>query len=504
MQLANQIRPKEQKDIQQAQLFLSQNDATSAKGVLLKYSGKNKSSENTRFLLSMSHAVLGEFKHALAPAVSLVKNNANNIEYLKLLGGIYHGLQQYDMAIKSFNRALKINNRDFQTLSNIASSYKEVHKYDEAEEHYKQSLAVQPNQPDALTNYGLLKQQNAKLDEAITLHKKALQLMPEHPGAEYNLAYALNEKGANDESLQTYMKVIEKTPYHVRALCDIAHIYGKLKQPENSLPYLERAAQVAPEDEHVHLNLGISHRMMKNLDLAENSLNRVLQINPDNQTAKYFLAIISGDNSLSSSPDEYVQKLFDGYAETFDEQLINQLQYKTPELIGDMVNKHTDLSKKYNILDLGCGTGLAGIYLESISEHMVGIDLSEKMLKKAAEKNIYDELITTGIDQYYESHDFKPHIVVSADVFVYIGDIASIFHATEKSLQDNGIFVFSTEDTEDAEKFILKDSGRFGHNEKYIRALAEETGLKLIDNQKIIIRYELGEPIHGQVYLLQK
>jgi len=289
-----QIKPKEQKVIQQAQQFLSQNNADAAKEVLTKYTRKNKPGEYAKYYLSLSHAVLGEFNAALPPAANLVKAHADNIEYLKLLGGIYHGLRRYDEAIATFKRALNINNRDFQTLSNIANSLKETHQYDDAESYYKQSLAIQSGQPDALTNYGLLMQAIAKLDEAIDLHKKALQLAPDHNIALYNLAYALNEKGENEASLQVYSKVIEVAPYHIRALCDIAHVLGKLKQPEKALPFLQRALGAAPNDEHVHLNFGIIYKMMDNLELAEASFNEVIRINPENHTAKYYLAIMKG------------------------------------------------------------------------------------------------------------------------------------------------------------------------------------------------------------------
>ena len=502
--MTSQIKPKEQKILQKTQALISSNDAVAAKETLLTYLQKNKPSQYTRYYLGLSYAILGEFDEALKFATSIVKKYADNLEYLKLLGGTYHGLQQYDRAIDTFNRALKIDNNDIQTLSNIASAYKETHHFAEAETYYKKSLAIQENQPDALTNYGLLMQSNAQLDDAILLHKKAIQLAPNHHTALYNLAYALNEKGDSETSLQVYNKVLESAPNHIRALCDVAHILGKLKQHEQALPFLQQALQIAPNDEHIHLNFGNTYRMLERFDQAETSFNEVIKINPNNLNAKYYLAIMKGDNSVTSSPDDYVQQLFDGYAETFDEQLIDQLQYKTPELIGDMVKKHTDESSKYKILDLGCGTGLAGIYLQSISETMIGVDLSEKMIKKAQLRNIYDDLVVSGISQYFETHDYQTDIIVSADVFVYIGDIADIFNSASKSLQTNGIFVFSTEDTQEAEQFLLRDSGRFAHNENYIRNLASKNGLNLIDNEKTIIRYESNEPIHGQVYLLRK
>lgn len=500
----NPINPKELKVLQQAHTLLSQNNAASANEILLNYNKPNKVSHHFWHLLSLSHAILGESKEALKPALLIVKDQPNNIEYLKLLGGIYHDLRDYEQAILIFNRALKINDRDYQTISNLANSLKETRQYEEAEKNYQLSLALQPNQPDALTNYGLLKQVNAKLDEAISLHRKSIQLAPNNVTALYNLAFALTEKGEHDAALQTYSKVIQFMPNHVRALCDIAHIYLKSNQAERTLPYLQHAVLIAPNDEQAHLNYGAAHNMMGNYDLAEASFNEALRVNPDNQTAQYYLAILRGDNSIASSPDKYVQELFDGYAETFDAQLIGKLHYKTPELIGNMVKKHIDTLKQYNILDLGCGTGLAGIHLEDISEHMIGIDLSSKMLKKAEARNIYDELVVSGIEQYFETHNFQPDIVVSADVFVYIGDISAIFDKVSKSLSPNGLFAFSTEDTKDAESFTLKSSGRYAHNENHIRSLADKNHFVFLDNQKTIIRYEANEPIHGQVYLLKK
>jgi len=458
--LTTKIKPKEQKIIQQAQLLISQNNTETAKDILLKYTKKNKASLNTTYLLSLSHAVLGELNEALGPATILARKDANNIEYLKLLGGIYHGLKKYDQAIDIFHRVLKLNNQDFQTLSNLASSLKETHQYEDAESYFQQSLAIQANQPDALTNYGLLMQANAKLDEAIQLHKKALQFAPDHGSALYNLAYSLNEKGDKEASSLVYTDVLKKMPDHIRALCDASQIYGALKQPEQALELLTHAKSISPEDEHVHINLGVTYKVMDMLDEAEASFNEANRLNPGNHTAKYYLAIMKGDNSIASSPEQYVQELFDGYAETFDGQLVEQLKYEIPELISNIVSTHTDKDKKYKILDLGCGTGLAGLYLQNISDYMVGVDLSEKMLKKAGERNIYDEFIVASIDQYFVTSTFKPNIIVAADVFVYIGDLSSIFTAVENIAQPGSIFVFSTEDNPECNNFELRDSGR--------------------------------------------
>jgi len=502
--LSKQIKPKEQKLIQQAQTLLSQNSVAAAKEALLDYSRKNKTSSNTKYLLSICHAISGEPELAQPLASLLVKEQPKNIEFIKLLGSVNHDLKNYTQAGELFKKALKLNPNDVQALSNLAGALKELQENEEAESCFIKTLELQPNQPDALTNYGLLKQSAALVDEAIELHRKALQYSPEHVAALYNLAFALNEKGGYDASLKFYQKVLQVSPNHVRALCDISYVYGKLKQPELSLPHLERARLISPGDPHVHFITGITHKALGDIEKATSCLEETVRLEPDNQSAKYHLAILTGDKSMTSSPDKYVEDLFDNYAETFDDHLTSKLQYKTPELIANMLKKHINTDDKYKILDLGCGTGLAGTHFQEISEHMVGIDLSSKMLKKAEQRNIYNELIATGIEPYFDSHDFRPDIVISADVFVYIGDIAKIFEQVSSALENDGVFVFSTEDADGDDDFVLRESGRFAHHENYIKGLAKANQLTLLDCEQTIIRYDANKPIHGQVYLFKK
>ena len=468
------------------------------------YALKNKLSEHTAYYLNLSRAVLGEMNEALTPTKKLVKKYPHNIEYLKLLGSIQHTLHQYEQAITTFKRALKINDADVQTLSNIASAYKENKRLDKAETFFKKSLSIQPNQANTLTNYGLLLQTNGRPDDAIKMHQKAIQLEPENYTTLYNLAYALNDSRKHDESLQIYLKIINAYPNHVKALCDIANVFGQLQQYEQALPYLQHAMNIEPDDIEVHLNFGHIHRLMKNTEMAVASYNEVLRIDHNHQSAKYFIAMMKGDDSITKSPYDYVQTVFDTYADNFDDHLTSKLQYKTPELIAEMVKKLYGTAGKYKILDLGCGTGLACHHLQGLSEYMVGVDLSPKMIKKAEERKIYDQLVVSGIDEYFDKYDYDPNIVISADVFVYIGDISNIFSAVSKSMQSNGIFIFSIESTDTDDSFMLKESGRFGHNDKYIQTLADKNNFRIVEALNTVLRTEAGKPINGQIFLLKK
>src|SRR5206468_2993230 len=51
----------------------------------------------------------------------------------------------------------------------------------------------------------------------------------------------------------------------------------------------------------------------------------------------------------------------------------------------------------WDILDIGCGTGLCGALFHSRARALVGVDLSANMIAIARQRNIYTQLITGGL-----------------------------------------------------------------------------------------------------------
>lgn len=105
-----------------------------------------------------------------------------------------------------------------------------------------------------------------------------------------------------------------------------------------------------------------------------------------------------------------------------------------------------DLSGK-SVLDLGCGYGWHCKYAaECGAKRVLGIDLSEKMINAAKEKNT-DPKITyrvCGVEDYdypANSHD----CVISNLVLHYIADIGAIFRKVYLTLKTNGVFLLNME-----------------------------------------------------------
>ena len=80
---------------------------------------------------------------------------------------------------------------------------------------------------------------------------------------------------------------------------------------------------------------------------------------------------------IDRAPSDYVEALFDRFADRFDQQLVDNLGYDAPALLADRVAAHGQRFAR--VLDLGCGTGLAGPHLRRFQGRITGVDLSGGM-----------------------------------------------------------------------------------------------------------------------------
>ena len=209
---------------------------------------------------------------------------------------------------------------------------------------------------------------------------------------------------------------------------------------------------------------------------------------------------MSGETT-NVAPREYVEKLFDDYAAGFEVSLIEKLEYDIPKILYKLISKRNSDSSLGSLLDLGCGTGLFGLEIRGLCDHLVGIDLSNSMIKQAKLKRVYDKLEHIEIIEYLSFKELDFDYFVSADVFVYIGNLADVFRLVKSRNKRNGKLIFSTEHTE-KDGFHLQKTGRYSHSKSYIEMLCEEFNYTLSYFSKSNLRKEQGKFIEGGLYLL--
>src|SRR5262249_47439851 len=147
-------------------------------------------------------------------------------------------------------------------------------------------------------------------------------------------------------------------------------------------------------------------------------------------------------------------------------------------------------------------TGLCGLAFHDLARTLTGVDLSVRMLEKAQARQIYDKFILGDLCDALKAAPTSFDLILAADVFIYVGDLAAVFSAARSALRTGGRFVLAVE-TYDGDGFVLRPSRRFAHSAAYIRALASSSGFVELALQYGVLRTEQGRSIGGAVYVLR-
>jgi predicted TPR repeat methyltransferase len=220
----------------------------------------------------------------------------------------------------------------------------------------------------------------------------------------------------------------------------------------------------------------------------------------DYHGARLHLARLGAAEGTPAMTATYVRRLFDQHAPEFEDSLLSRLDYRGPAILLDALKAVTGGRLKFGtVLDLGCGTGLAGVAIRSFCDWLVGIDLSPAMIEQARSKGIYDRLIAAELMDYLASEaGAQNNLVLAADVFVYCGDLAPIAAAAARVTAPGGLFAFTVE-SHQGEGILLQPTLRYAHNAAHVRAAVEAAGMQLCHFAEVSTRTEKGEWVPGLV-----
>jgi predicted TPR repeat methyltransferase len=345
---------------------------------------------------------------------------------------------------------------------------------------------------------------SGELETSISFYEKAISIKPEYVDAHYNLGSVNHKLGRLDSAVTSYKKVVAINPdyavTHSNKILSVIYFFSKGLIPD-AIDVLEELIKGSPNDALLFNMTGGCYASQGKTDLAIKFYEKALDLKPDYAIPQHMLNSLQG-NTSKSPPKEYVKNLFDDYADRFDKSLLNQLQYKLPLLIKEIILKIDPARTKFDkVIDLGCGTGLSGVDLQGISNNLTGIDISENMISKANELGVYDSLIAGDIVEKLDLIKEKYDLFIALDVFIYIGEITSMLNAVKKCANKNSFFIFSIE-THKGEGYSLLKSSRYAHSESYILEVASN-GFELVDSQNVKLRKEGNKWIDGKIYILK-
>ena len=141
-----------------------------------------------------------------------------------------------------------------------------------------------------------------------------------------------------------------------------------------------------------------------------------------------------------------IKEQYDDLAKKYDDVLI-AVEYPDPKKCADLIES-LGIAKDAAIFDMGCGTGLVGVYLaEKGYSNIDGVDASPGMLEIAKEKkayNILEELFLGNSDTFPDKFKDKYQAITCTGVILEGHCGKEIFDEMLMSLNTGGYAVFST------------------------------------------------------------
>jgi predicted TPR repeat methyltransferase len=465
---------------------------------------------------------------------------------LHLLGVIERQQGDARRAVELIEAALQIDPNQARAHCNLGAALQDLGQPEAALASYDSALRLDPQYALAWDNRGNTLRRLGRLQEALDAYERALLLKAAYPEAWCHRAILLQDLGRYADAAASAERALAARPGYVDALLALGNACQALERQldavaayDQALALAERAdvwcargaalkksgqliAALASYDQALRLRpdyaLAAHYRAnvlraLGRIEEARTAYHRALALGFDTVEIRFALAALGEGEVPAAAPAAYVKELFDQYAGHFDRHLVEVLGYRTPMLLGELLGRYgisasaaSAQPKLLDVLDLGCGTGLCAPILRPLARKLLGVDLSEKMLDKAREPGLYDDLACADLVEWLANRQEKWDLVLAADVFVYIGDLAPVFGRVRAALRAGGLFAFSVESSEgvgDGDGYAITPSNRYAHAPAYVQATARAAGFELLEMSPAVLRREHDADVPGQLVLLR-
>lgn len=328
--------------------------------------------------------------------------------------------------------------------------------------------------------------------EALTLCGEQLDLL-EIASA---VAYRADAIEQQKDFLQRALALAPKRVDILNALAVCAQRLGHLDDAETAY---SRARDLAPGNVIAISGMSVISAMRGDIDAATRDMRLAKKLAPDDPVIAFNLAAATGEVP-TTMPPTVVTSLFDDYAARFDTELVGALRYSVPRRFSEVIiQRHP--TRVVDVIDLGSGTGLVGLYLSPTQGAMVGVELSGKMIDEAAKHGIYHRFHQVNLlDALEHTPAAQYDVITAADVFIYVGDLTRVIPGAFKVLRPGGMLLFSCERAVQGEPdLILRATHRFAHSEASIQRLCVDAGFNAVHIEAAALRNEGGEPVDGFV-----
>jgi len=165
--------------------------------------------------------------------------------------------------------------RDLQTIATGASDW--------SIKSFESALSLEPLNPVIITEIGKLKLAGGDKDGAKTYFEKAMNMKKDYVDSGLQLALMDEAEGKTSDVLEKLESLVGAAPFSAEARFQLARAYYNDNEFEKAAQQAQQALIVFPNHSNSLFLLGLAFDKMGEKDLALQALEKVLELNPNNQ-----------------------------------------------------------------------------------------------------------------------------------------------------------------------------------------------------------------------------
>lgn len=208
------------------------------------------------------------------------------------------GKTNAEASLAEYTKGARYRKPSAADLKVVALDYVVLGDFSDADKWLTRTLQWNPLDADGWYHLGRVKYTLNLFADGVHAFEQCLKLDPKNVKAEDNLGLCYEGLGRMDEAIAAYRQALawqtqaaSAEPF-VGPTLDLGSLLLDQNNPQDAVPYLRRAAEIAPQDSRIHEKLGKAYSQLNLLPEAQEELERAVELSPQNPRLHFMLGQI--------------------------------------------------------------------------------------------------------------------------------------------------------------------------------------------------------------------
>ena len=249
----------------------------------------------------------GKLQDARSAYETLLKTSPARVDALSNLGLVYGQLGEYDLAIRTFRKALAAAPDQPVVRFNIALTYLQAEQFENARQEFVAIVKAQPDNPNAHHLLALALLKLGRVPDGIVELEIAQKSLPDDEDLACTLASAYiqtKQLAPARDIVESALSRSDSAPAHFIS----GSYYLATRGYRQSLDHLRRAHELNPNLPDLGIALADAYALTDSQDLAVAMFEKELKANPLDYTANAFLGWLYLEAQETAKAEVYLKR----------------------------------------------------------------------------------------------------------------------------------------------------------------------------------------------------